>query len=186
MTEGNYNDIILCMEAHEAYKDLRVKTGYNILDFAKKAGISFGSEHIYESGERSLLLMTVDNAISVFNVFDYDVETFFYRYFPEIKTEVDEQIRQRDNWYVINKKKYHLKLRSDESDRHPSIDHIYTLLYESNLRMQDLSTILQVSKQSIYTCRRDAKYSSMRIGTALKICYLFNKHLLDIFYSQNT
>lgn len=81
------------MEGYEAFKKLRADTGMTIRSFAAKAEISPRVLTYYESGEKSLLCIPTEKAVSLFSILTVSLPDFYFRYYP-IKEEVNRRIEK--------------------------------------------------------------------------------------------
>lgn len=84
------------MEGYEAFKALRSNTGLSIRKFAAISNVSPRILTYYESGEKSLLYMSVEKAICFFSILDTSIPNFFYTYYP-IKDEVKSAMEKWDS-----------------------------------------------------------------------------------------
>ena len=81
------------MTGHSAFKQLRIDTGLTIRNFAASAGIAPRTLTYYENGEKSLLNMPVEKALTIFSFFPVNVSEFYYENYP-IKSVTNVRIDQ--------------------------------------------------------------------------------------------
>lgn len=103
------------MNGSEALKQFRENKGYSIRGLANEAGINFRNLTYYESGQRDISVMPINTALTLFNIYDEDIEIFIDTYYPfksglNAKVAVWRQNNPRITDYIVLKKRLYSQL----------------------------------------------------------------------------
>ena len=101
------------MEGYEAFKKLRVDSGFSVRKFAACAEISPRTLTYYENGENSLLCIPTEKAVCLFSLLNVSITEFFYQYYP-IKHNVEVILAEwnKTKERVTDKEKVKIRLKN--------------------------------------------------------------------------
>ncbi len=101
------------LRGYEVFKVARENAGYSYREFAAIADISLSLLVYYESGQKSLLGMSVRKAIKVFEILNISLQDFYLSYYYK-EIDVSEVINQweRDNPREYSIKKLYQRLKN--------------------------------------------------------------------------